>query len=702
MPSKKSGKVKSPKQSKAEKEKLRKDDAELLEKEEERMLKLQQERKEKEERERLEKQEKERLAQQEREAHEVEVDELNELLREKFNEIKSAEITNKENFKWSRYMMCDGSPNPRDSKEINTYINLWRENTESKPVHKTIQDCQNAIMLINELQHYLDEEPCLAYGEIQRHKESITQLQLLIGVKLDEATMHVLKSGDDYIDVDTQNIHLEIASRFICFNIWGNISRNPRIKTVSFEKKGLLLEIPKCLSIGNIVIRCIFTNYDYFSERSRLFNPPPKIPETSVDHQHVVEVTIDESFKARSASQLSGAIFTTRSKNINSSSGKIPVPIEAVLESVKMEKTLNSDFEERNGVSVTDPNRKDDSVKEIKCDVEFDEDDDDDVVDLRAFSTSDKVIYLDLYELPPQPRLVKNWHIQRIVPSELVAVPFCYKSNKAEVTKAIENELLNANESEAQTHKNTTEIETIGVRLRLPADVSYFEQPQVARWEASKNHWRLDGLSDIHYDEQTNMLSFRVDRFAPIAIFQDVYVNMPFQSWEIRPHGLNSCIFTIVAAAIDLEIEVKEGVCCVAQAKDNIQRLRHLQGIWLTPKELIKNLKCAGVNVFPAVDAEKYVSVNVKNLVLEKNLYEQMSLTASAFSYCWSRWNTVSGTERIIVQAVEQETNKQPLDDDWSIYMAKTENCCKLKLNEYDEMFTDDVAENTKYGFPSV
>lgn len=70
-------------------------------------------------------------------------------------------------------------------------------------------------------------------------------------------------------------------------------------------------------------------------------------------------------------------------------------------------------LEERNGVNVTDPNKKDDSVKEIKCDVEFDEDDDDDVVDLRAFSTSDKVIYLDLYELPPQPKLVKNWHIQR-------------------------------------------------------------------------------------------------------------------------------------------------------------------------------------------------------------------------------------------------------------------------------------------------
>ena len=40
------------------------------------------------------------------------------------------------------------------------------------------------------------------------------------------------------------------------------------------------------------------------------------------------------------------------------------------------------------------------------------------------------------------------------------------------------------------------------VAFRLPADVSYFEQPQVARWEASKNHWRLDGLSDIQFNDR--------------------------------------------------------------------------------------------------------------------------------------------------------------------------------------------------------
>lgn len=42
-------------------------------------------------------------------------------------------------------MLCDGSPDPKVTKDINTYINLWREDTDSKPVHKTIQECHDAL-----------------------------------------------------------------------------------------------------------------------------------------------------------------------------------------------------------------------------------------------------------------------------------------------------------------------------------------------------------------------------------------------------------------------------------------------------------------------------------------------------------------------------------------------------------------------------
>ncbi|XP_028414620.1 protein CASC1-like [Dendronephthya gigantea] len=742
MPPKKGGKAKSPKLSKAEKEKLKKEEAERKAKEEEEArLQAEQEQREREEREQLEREEKERLAQQEREAHEAEVDELNGLLEDKYSQVKNTDERNRENAKWSRYMLCDGSPDPKITKEINTYINLWREDTDSRPVHKTIQECHDALKLIDELQYFLGDEPGLSEEDVEKHNESISHLQSLIRVKLDEATMHVLKCPDEYIDPDTQNIQFELTSRFITLNIWGNISRNPRLKSLTFEKKGITLDIPKPLSVGNVAVRCIFTNYDHFSEKSRLFYPRPKIvpPVVVQPQQPPVEINtemvdndskeneIDEntlpapepssaaltpkppsssrsrkksSTTKRATSRLSASVSTSGRKSRNKSARKTPVPTASVTETDKTEETTEQDTDDQKTAEedpATDP-----AKPGTAGDVEFDEDDDDDVVDLRAFSTADKVIYIELFELPPQPKTVKNWVIQHIAAPELVPIPYVFESKKSEDVTSSENDLPN-NEDSEQTADDQTQAQKanagnapIHVTLRLPADVSYFEQPQVARWEASKNHWRLDGLSDIQFNDQTNMLRFKTNRFAPIAIFQDLYLNMPFQSWEIRPHGLNSCIFTIVAAAIDLEIEVKDSYCCVAHAEDSVQRLRHLRGKWMNPKDLIKRLKASGVNVFPAVDAEKYVSLNIKESTLEKNIYEQISLTASAFAYSWSRWNSDCGKEKIIVQATEQEADEPPLEEDWFIYMASNENSCKLKLSEFDETFSDDVAENTK------
>ena len=39
-----------------------------------------------------------------------------------------------------------------------------------------------------------------------------------------------------------------------------------------------------------------------------------------------------------------------------------------------------------------------------------------------------------------------------------------------------------------------------------------------------------------------------------------------------------------------------------------------------------------------------------------------MSLTASAFAYSWSRWNSDCGKEKIVIQATEQETDEPPLE----------------------------------------
>ena len=67
-----------------------------------------------------------------------------------------------------------------------------------------------------------------------------------------------------------------------------------RIKSLTFEKKGIVLDIPKSLSVGNVAVRCIFTNYDHFSEKCRLFYPRPKVvPAVVAEPQPVVEITTE-------------------------------------------------------------------------------------------------------------------------------------------------------------------------------------------------------------------------------------------------------------------------------------------------------------------------------------------------------------------------------------------------------------------------
>lgn len=47
---------------------------------------------------------------------------------------------------------------------------------------------------------------------------------------------------------------------------------------------------------------------------------------------------------------------------------------------------------------------------------------------------------------------------------------------------------------------------------------------------------------------------------------------------------------------------------------------------------------------------------------LEGSIYKEMALTASAFAYTWSKWNADCGKDKIILQAIEQLQDEQPLE----------------------------------------
>lgn len=69
--------------------------------------------------------------------------------------------------------------------------------------------------------------------------------------------------------------------------------------------------------------------------------------------------------------------------------------------------------------------------------------------------------------------------------------------------------------------------------------------------------WRTDGINDVSYEEAEAKISFTMDSFQPVVLMQETYANFPFQSWELRPLGQDSALFTVDGALIKLSVTVQ-------------------------------------------------------------------------------------------------------------------------------------------------
>ena len=63
----------------------------------------------------------------------------------------------------------------------------------------------------------------------------------------------------------------------------------------------------------------------------------------------------------------------------------------------------------------------------------------------------------------------------------------------------------------------------------------------------------------MHLLSAGRVLTFRSCVFGTIGLLQDAHINMPFQSWELRPRGNNSAQLTIIASIVEVELQIRVG-----------------------------------------------------------------------------------------------------------------------------------------------
>ncbi|XP_035965533.1 dynein axonemal intermediate chain 7 isoform X5 [Halichoerus grypus] len=498
---------------------------------------------------------------------------------------------------WKHYIQCDGSPDPSISPEINTFISLWKEET-NETLEEVIAKSKLVLNLIDKLKLILLETPPydLEDKNIIQYQGSILELQELLHLKFNVATEILLRQASTLADLDSGNMEKVIQDENVTLYVWANLKKNPRYKSVRFSETQIGFEIPRILATSDIALRLLHTHYDHVT-------PLRPVPTSLQEHTATVTHFVKDEVKNEEAA---------------------------------ISKELQEEGKQRENES--------NSVQEEET--KFEEQGDSEVQMILKEG-------LQKYIYPP------------------------------ETTEDVETE--NA-------------FPPIEVTLEVQENVIFFEDPMVARWDTEGKHWQTDGISNVSYKSEERLITFSLETFGPVTLIQDSHINMPFQSWELRPLDVNKVLLTVTTVFTEIQIQIKENLCMLASIKlNNKKHSSILEGKWMTPISFICALKEAGLNIFPSGHSHFYVVINYKDPLVEMKAYRQLALLSSAFAFGWSKWNIVCNSKKVIVKLKEHLTEEPTQKPNWTLLMFSGDRAQRLKINEDSEAFSEALQEETEF-----
>ncbi|XP_072876660.1 dynein axonemal intermediate chain 7 isoform X3 [Chlorocebus sabaeus] len=588
---------------------------------------------------------------------------------------------------WKHYIQCDGSPDPSIAQEMNTFISLWKEKT-NETFEEVIEKSKVVLNLIEKLKFILLETPpCdLQDKNIIQYQESILQLQELLHLKFNVATEILLRQANTLADLDSGNMEKVIKDKNVTLYVWANLKKNPRHRSVRFSETQIGFEIPRILATSDIAVRLLHTHYDHVSALHPVSTPSKEhtssVTEFVKDDVENVEKAISKEVEEESKQQEKRSHLIQEEKlKVEEEQDDIEVKMssaEEESEAIKCElemKVLSETVLAAQLLLVENSSEKPDFFEN-------------DMVDLFRFTTLGGVYHLDILQLPPQCKPVKGWMIVEILKEGLQKSTY-----PPETTEDFETE--NA-------------FPPIEVTLEVHENVIFFENPMVVRWDAEGKHWRTDGISNVSYKPKERLVTFSLDTFGPVTLIQDAHINMPYQSWELRPLDVNKVLLTVTTVFTEIQIQIKENLCMLSSVKlKDKKHISILEGTWMTPIPFIIALKEAGLNIFPTRHSHFYVIINNKarmnlskfNVVplVEVKAYRQMALLSSTFAFGWSKWNLLCNSTKVVFKVREHLTEECTENPNWALLMFSGDRAQRLKIKEESEAFSEALKEETEF-----
>ncbi|XP_043670341.1 dynein axonemal intermediate chain 7 homolog [Vespula pensylvanica] len=600
---------------------------------------------------------------------------------------------------WIMYLTCDNLPHVGKMSEMNTFIFLWSledEDLNMELVMKKNEVIQYLLLQLDEIIKFSLMRPADYIEECKMIRQSFrTKLQEWI----DQACYRLLRQIErDMLRVDLKNAtYVKITKQLICC-IWALIKLPISIKEipekernsieVHFEEINLTVKIPPDIDCYCMAIRGLWLEYDHYSDIGTSY-VMPEIPEEyqmKMDNEkfkNPKEISFplsdlvtfcseeNETKERIRAEQVEGRRLRMEEKKAMLWKLENPAPVVPIKLDRRGRKAGNQygrlkrsepEQEVEPLPYLPTPNeiilsKEEESRKELrkllftKCEKTE--------VNLRKYKILGGIYHIDLVYQPPQPKdMRRDIFLSTLeIPKELKHVPF-YKPYKAPPPIPPTERTPEVIENEMKALETAMEALVL-VTLKLPDTVLWFEPPLVAHWISERNIWSTQDIHDIKFNEDKQQITFRTGRFGIHGLAAYKLINLPFQSWELKPEmGRNSgggVTLNITAATVQAEFIVRDdSVCLNSLVGGTSSALQNIIGQYMKLNNLINKMRKGGCDLFPEQDAASYIKgLSVKHPVAQKHLQECIGLLCTAYTFSWSRWNIKRPSREIVLQFKE-------------------------------------------------